>query len=216
MSTLGIQEYLPPAADRKLVVEYLDLVRKSFRLEGVISSIYSDPNIQYPDNDTLATRLQLSQYTTRLKEIGPIAEAILQSQVAAVVSEMDLGMGGQAIPPIWYQTTPLPLALIISPRTEIRSESDISLLPDMTLNEITALEQRVSEEENVSALVVEVGGIGIYPTMVQQTDDLTWLTQTISHEWTHNYLTLRPLGLSYEVSPELRTMNETTASIAGD
>ena len=37
----------------------------------------------------------------------------------------------------------------------------------------------------------------------------------VSHEWTHNYLTLRPLGMSYMNSPELRTMNETTASIAG-
>jgi hypothetical protein len=97
----------------------------------------------------------------------------------------------------------------------IRSESDISLLPEMSMNEITALEDQVSKNLNVSALVVEVGGIGIYPTMVQQTDDLTWLAQTISHEWTHNYLTLRPLGLSYDASPELRTMNETTASIAG-
>jgi hypothetical protein len=52
--------------------------------------------------------------------------------------------------------------------------------------------------------------------MVIESTDLTWLLQTISHEWVHNYLTLRPLGMNYDTTPELRTMNETTASIAGD
>ncbi|HAX68943.1 MAG TPA: hypothetical protein DCY14_05010 [Anaerolineae bacterium] len=42
------------------------------------------------------------------------------------------------------------------------------------------------------------------------------MLSTIAHEWIHNYLTLRPLGILYNQSPELRTMNETTASIAGD
>ena len=64
-------------------------------------------------------------------------------------------------------------------------------------------------------LVEEVGGIGTYPTMVQETDDLNWLLEVISHEWIHNYLELRPLGINYDTTPELRTMNETTASLAG-
>jgi hypothetical protein len=37
----------------------------------------------------------------------------------------------------------------------------------------------------------------------------------IAHEWIHNFLSLRPLGVNYLTSPELRTMNETTAAIAG-
>jgi hypothetical protein len=35
-------------------------------------------------------------------------------------------------------------------------------------------------------------------------------------EWTHNYLNIRPLGLNYNTTPELRTMNETVANIVGD
>ena len=31
----------------------------------------------------------------------------------------------------------------------------------------------------------------------------------------HNYLTLRPLGVRYDQTPELRTINETTANIFG-
>jgi hypothetical protein len=51
--------------------------------------------------------------------------------------------------------------------------------------------------------------------MVMQTTDLNWTLDTISHEWTHNYLNVRPLGINYSTTPELRTMNETTASIVG-
>jgi hypothetical protein len=55
----------------------------------------------------------------------------------------------------------------------------------------------------------------LYPTMVMQTSDINWLAEVVAHEWIHNFLTLRPLGASYESTPELRIMNETTAAIAG-
>jgi hypothetical protein len=51
--------------------------------------------------------------------------------------------------------------------------------------------------------------------MVMQTSDINWLSEVVAHEWIHNYLTLRPLGIYYFDSPALRTMNETVASIAG-
>jgi len=41
------------------------------------------------------------------------------------------------------------------------------------------------------------------------------MLEVIAHEWTHNYLSLRPLGLNYDLNSDLRTINETTASIAG-
>jgi len=62
---------------------------------------------------------------------------------------------------------------------------------------------------------VDIGGVGIYPTMVEQSSDANWVITTIAHEWTHNYLTLRPLGINYDTTNELRTMNETTAEIVG-
>ena len=63
--------------------------------------------------------------------------------------------------------------------------------------------------------MVGIGGVGVYPTMVMNTTDLNWLVEVVGHEWTHNFLTLRPLGINYDTTPELRTINETTASIAG-
>ena len=101
------------------------------------------------------------------------------------------------------------------PRNVIREDAHINLIPEIPLEQRVALEERVDKSLDVSSLVERIGGVGLYPTMVAETSDLTWLAEVISHEWTHNYLTLRPLGLSYMDTPELRTMNETTASISG-
>jgi len=54
-----------------------------------------------------------------------------------------------------------------------------------------------------------------YPTMIYETSNFNYTVEVGAHEWSHNYLTLRPLGVTYEGSPELRTMNEVTASLFG-
>jgi hypothetical protein len=51
--------------------------------------------------------------------------------------------------------------------------------------------------------------------MMLESTSLTWIIETGAHEWTHHYLTLHPLGILYDTDPQLRTMNETTASIVG-
>jgi hypothetical protein len=120
------------------------------------------------------------------------------------------------IPSVLYHTTPLPKALIVSPRDTIRQDVNISLLANLSLEQISTLEEKISKALNVSVLVVDIGGVGIYPTMVQSTSNLNWVVDTVAHEWTHNFLTFRPLGWNYETNAQLRTMNETTASIVGN
>jgi hypothetical protein len=105
--------------------------------------------------------------------------------------------------------------LVISPRDVIRQDAIISLSPGIPLDQQVALEERVDKALDVSSLVVGIGGVGVYPTMVARTSDLAWLVEVIAHEWIHNYLTMRPLGISYMKNPELRIMNETAAAIAG-
>jgi hypothetical protein len=119
------------------------------------------------------------------------------------------------VPPVSFHFTRLPLALIVSPREVVREEANIQLDPELPLEGQISLEGRVEGNLDVSALVVPVGGIGVYPTMVQESSSLAWVAEVVAHEWTHNYLTLRPLGWSYEAGPEQRTMNETAASLVG-
>ena len=132
-----------------------------------------------------------------------------------IAAEAILSFGGQTFPPVLFHTTPPPDALIISPRNVIRQDYDISISPDISVDRMDDLESKVDQALDVSSLVVGIGGIGLYPTMVMETTEINGLAEVVAHEWVHNYLTLRPLGVSYMNSPELRTMNETVASIAG-
>ena len=214
-AALGTSNYLTESSRKQIVVEYLNLVGNIQQGEWEVSKIYADPSIKDPLGASQTLRQAIAARKARRDQLSPLAEAILQSQLSYVAAELGLTVGGQPVPPVLYHATPLPLALIVSPRNVIRQDQDISLSPDIPVDQRAALEAGVDRALNVSSLVVPVGGIGTYPTMVEQSAALDWLSEVIAHEWVHNFLTLRPLGLSYMESPELRIMNETTASIAG-
>jgi len=212
---LRTAEYLPTEEQSKTVLESLDLIRQINQLETQINDIYSDPNITDPEATSMELRQQVTMLQAERTRLEPLAEAILQDQVSEIAARAGLSLGGQALPPVLFRTTPPPDALIISPRDVIRQDHNISISPDISVEDKEKLEDRVDEALDVSSLVVGIGGIGLYPTMVMETTDINGLAEVVAHEWVHNYLTLRPLGFSYTNSPELRTMNETVASIAG-
>ncbi len=214
-SALGLESYLPLASQGQTVLDYLQLVSKIQQVESAIRDIYADPNVTNPQETSNDLSQQLASFRQQQKLLEPLAEGVLESQISTVAAEMGLTFAGQPIPPVSFQLSEPPNALIVSPRDVIRQDADISISPNLTIDQITQLEDTVDRSVNVSSLVVGIGGIGVYPTMVMQTTDINWLAEVVSHEWTHNFLTLRPLGASYLSNPELRTMNETTASIAG-
>ncbi len=199
----------------EIINAYIAQVQKVQQLDATLEVIYADPNTKDPQSAAEPLKAELMQEQAHLATLAPLAEEILQAQLSQILEELGFGLGGQVIPPVLYQVTQLPLSLVVSPRTEIKRLADISLEAGLDTLEKETLEQQVLDGLDFSALVVPVGGIGAYPTMVMQTADLVWLTEVIAHEWTHNYLTLRPLGMNYNTSPDLRTINETTASLAG-
>ena len=211
----GSSAYLSEPEQVQVVLTYLDLVSDLRRVEGQINQIFANPDIEDPHSFSSDLRQELDRLRQQRARLAPLAEAVLQGQVSEVLAEMGFGVAGQPLPPVLYRTTPLPVALIISPREVIRQDADISLIPDLTVDQKASLEEQVDDTLDVSSLVVNIGGIGLYPAMIQETTDINWLTEVVAHEWTHNYLTLRPLGASYLASPQLRTMNETAAGIAG-
>jgi hypothetical protein len=214
-TAVGASNYLPENERHQVVVEYLALIEQILHREGQLEQIYADPGVSDPRSASTQLRKELAGLYARRDQIGPIAEAILQEQIGIIVGEKGLSLGGQPVPPILYHSTPLPLILVVSPRNIIRLDYSIALDPALTLDKQVELEDQVDHALNLSSLVEPIGGLGLYPTMVVQSSDLDWLSEVVSHEWVHNYLTLRPLGISYMDTPELRVMNETTASIAG-
>jgi hypothetical protein len=195
-AALGTSDYLTAGEQRQEVRNYLDLVDQIQRRESELNTMYADPSIADPAKESAKLRAELQALYTRRTHLGPVAEAVIQDQLAQTVSGLGLTVAGQPLPPILYHSTPLPLALIVSPRDAIRQDADISLVPDLTVDQRDALENEVDRAMDVSSLVVPIGGIGVYPTMVMQTGDLNWL-----RKWwptSDPYLTLTPLDEPYE------------------
>ena len=215
-ASIGAPYTLDRTAQKQIVTEYLRATQTILEKEYYLEQLYADATITDKELASIKVREELVELYTRQKELSPLAESILQEQVSQVIAELGLTAIGQPVPNVWYHSTPLPMALIVSPRDRIEQTANISVETDLTIDEQAALESRVDEGLNTSSLVVGNGGVGVYPTMVMRTTNLNWTLSTVAHEWIHNYLTLRPLGILYGETPELRTMNETTASIAGD
>jgi hypothetical protein len=109
--------------------------------------------------------------------------------------------------------------LAISPRDRLNLDDSYLLRP--TLDLATAVEIEAStESENagthgLSARVLQTGGVATYPAVLNEFDPYEELLDTAFHEWTHQYLAFFPLGRSYFSSSDVRTINETVASISG-
>ena len=216
--TVPIQDYLTSDQQRQLVLDYMQLTTDWSALDAQIRNIYADASVADPAATSVDLRAKRDATRAEIERRRPTAEAILQQQISSVLADEGFAAGGEIVPPVASRITPLPYVLIVSPRDEINRVAGIGLQAGMNVDQAEQIEQTVLSTTNRSALVVPIGGLAAYPTMILETDDLLWLLQTMSHEWTHNWLDFRPLGYSYLAveSPDIRTINETVASLVGD
>lgn len=158
---------------------------------------------------------ELNELRRQQAAAAPRVERIMAAQVSQVLADEGLGQGDQTWPPVTFRFNDLPTYLIISPRDEIRMYRSVYMLPDVPETERASLEAAIESQLDVSALVVDVGGVGSWPTMVIDNASLHSLLDIVAHEWTHTYLFFRPLGQHYSDSRDLTTINETVASLVG-
>lgn len=173
-----------------------------------------------------AVERELEEREARFAGTRAAAEDVVASQVDAVMRDLGLRSSLVSLGPGWpipflriepavfFAYQPLPLNLVVAPRDRIAIVGSVLVSPDLDTAQIEALEDRV-DQLGVSSLVGGIGGLGSYPSMVPDTQPLRSGLATISHEWTHHYLALRPLGRAYFSSYEMRTINETVADIVG-
>jgi hypothetical protein len=212
-SALSSSGYLAKDARPALVREFFRLIDDAGRLEGEITTAFAEGT--QSTVGTVAMTARLAAVRREMESLQPFVESILEEQASVTLSAAGLARAGPPFPPVSFHLSQLPLALVVSPRAVIRQDALLQLNPGLPLERQVSLEEQIEGNLDVSALVVPIGGIGTYPTMVQETGALAWVAEVVLHEWTHNWLTLRPLGWNYDSSPELRTMNETTAQLIG-
>jgi hypothetical protein len=212
-ASLGIEGDLNTFQDRSIVNDLLNTVKSIKDVDNHLKQIYSNPDILDPAVEAQPLLQQKIELETTFQQQRLIAESILQAQISAILVRKNLDFLQAPFPPVLFKLSSLPDQLIVSPRSVIREDASISLNPGLTDQQKDELEREISSGLNVSALVVPLGGIGVYPTMVYREASLEYLIKVIAHEWIHNFLVFRPLGWNYDTSPQLRTMNETTADI---
>ncbi len=165
---------------------------------------------------TAALRRELAELRQQQAADRSQVEAILQRQIQEELVDAGLGVRGVVFPPVQFTFTEPPQKLTVSPRDRIATIYTRMLQADNDPVAIDEGEQAIEASTNLSAYISNVGGVGVYPAMVVDRASLQWTLSTIAHEWTHNYLTLFPLGLRYGINGELTILNETVADIVGD
>ncbi len=210
----GLHPFMTEEARSQYVRDYMAMLQQAQSVEAQVNAIFSDPNADDPESASAELRAERDRLRTELQARQPLVESIVEGQVAAVLVEQGFGVGGQLLPPISAHFTQVPLLLVVSPRDTIRFDISINLKP-MTVDEETALENEIDRSQDVSSLIVPLGGIALYPSMVLETGSIPQALNTISHEWLHHYLFFFPLGLTYDFAGEARIINETTANLFG-
>ncbi len=207
---------LTPEEQKSLVENYVALAREADHLEYEINRIYADPKQSDPAAASADLQKRLDGINRLMHEVRPMVEAILEKQVGQTLAEMGLGTAGTLWPPLVFNFSALPNYLVISPRDHIELAAGVHLRPDLTIPEKESIEDDVASKFDVSTLVEELGGLGVWPTMLTDKASLSWILDTIAHEWFHTYMAFHPLGWHMFDSPQMDTINETVATIVGN
>jgi hypothetical protein len=209
------QRAMDEEARHDFFLDYLELVAEIEWTDREIEKIYVDPAVEDPDAASAELRARMAELRAEQRSRQPLAEAILQEQVAAILVDEGFGVLRQEFPPVSAHFTPLPTLIVISPRDRIENILSLPLEHGLNTADKEAIEERIDADFDVSSLVTDIGGLAAYPSMLLESSWIVWVAEVTSHEWTHHYLTLRPLGWNYLAAPETRTINETVASIVG-
>ncbi len=214
-SLLSAQRFMDERARAEFMLEYLSLIGDAQGVEAEIRRAYTDPEIQDPEAATADLRAHREDLRSAILTRQPVAEAILEEQVASVLINEGFGLTGQVLPPVKMHITSLPQLLVVSPRDRIERIYQMNLEHGLSAAEQEAIEDQIDAAFDVSSLITGIGGLSAYPSMLLESSCVNWVTEVTAHEWTHHYLAPRPLGWNYFSSGEARTINETVASIVG-
>ncbi len=150
-------------------------------------------------------------------------EAIIEGRISEVLQEVGLEsslplfpVARWVFPPVDIEFDKPPNELAISSRDRIELIDQRPLRADLSLEEIVAIEANEEREGARSALVEPLAGVATYPSLIEPDWDYRRLVEIAAHEWVHQYLFFHPLGRNFYSSLELRTLNETVASVAAN
>lgn len=213
VQSLDVAKTLEAGHDAKIIGGFFVLITEAETIQLTLNEFYAAEELPDPFLATQPLRAGYADIRTRIAQEQGLVESLIELMIThAIGSVLDYSF---PVPPPAIRITELPLMLILSPRDRIERAGTYDLAYGLTVDQQEALETVVENETGLSALVVPLGGLSVYPAMVVETPNTGFIFEVTGHEWTHHLLSVFPLGMNYDSSPELRTMNETTANIIG-
>ena len=209
----------PNDAERNSIIK--DYLATTLKLQKELVSLDNSPTL-----NRLIDTTSISQTTLKNKEIQYLqrkrealrgrAEEAIESSVSSAAHNNNLGLPlGLLIPPTDFRLGDPPHILITSKRDKIELTGSKLIKPNLEWSDRTEIESKAEQYENTSALVDDLAGLGTYPAIVSDKDELRQLMRTAAHEWLHNYWILKPLGRNMWSSQNMQILNETAADLAG-
>lgn len=204
-------------SDTEITNEYISLSNQINSLKGQINAA-----------DQADLQSQIDNLQKQQNDITGAVENIIKRQTAQVLQDMGIYQPWYkydklkvVFPPPEFKLETPPHLLVISPRDTIERKKDVLLSENMSVADMTDLEDQV-DKLDVSSLVVDLGGVGTYPSLIASNSDFQYIIETCAHEWAHAYLTFTPLGFRYLLNiaglthnGDITTINESVADIIG-
>ena len=205
-----------------VVTEYFSAIERLKTLESEIEVVKAGSG----QSDLASLEAELNMLQEQVKALDSKVEGLIEKQIKETLTQ--LGIYNPIdnylsleinFPPVNFILEKPPHLLVISPRDRIESIRQVTLIQDLSLEEMEGIEAEIDELE-VSSLVVGLGGIATYPAFVTNDASLRFTLDAATEEWLHQYLFFRPLGFLYTLdligisqNYDIATMNETVAGI---
>ena len=178
--------------------------------------------------DLVALEADITDLLGKREVLDKKIERIISNQIREALANQDIYSPMDSLklrisfPPLAFNLSEPPMLLVVSSRNKIESIREILLVQDIALDEMETLENEV-DELDVSSLILNIGGLAAYPSIVTNDASLRFTLDTVTEEWLHQYLVFKPLGFLYLLdltgmarNYEIATMNETLAGMVSE
>ena len=202
----------PPSREESIVLaqDFFRLGEEERRLEGDLVTV-GETSAEADDFRRRLSEIHQQQSGTRAA-----VERFIEREISGIL--VDEGFSspiGAILPPVDTVFDHSPSLLVTSPRDRIFRQESVLLRHGIRPGDRALLEDMTLRERDLSAIVVNTGGIGSFPTVVSSSSSLHHALTTVAHEWLHNWFFFQPLGQHFWDSPEMTTLNETAATLGG-
>ncbi|MFC1965040.1 hypothetical protein ACFLWG_03460, partial [Chloroflexota bacterium] len=181
------------------VTEYFSANERMKTLNSEIEAINAGNN----EGKLASLEVELNRLQQQNMASAGTVERIIEKQIREVLSQQSIFNPLDkyirfkiGFPPVNFKLEEPPHLLVISLRDRIENISRVLLRRDISLNDMESIEADV-DELNVSSLVVGLGGLATFPSVIADSSDLRFTIDAAIEEWLHQYLAFKPLGFRY-------------------